>query len=660
MGITADTDKKPQGVWGKTCRKTIPAQFLTAFLLAGSPALVGGPLESESVRTDTLLAASTERFPSAQLSTADAAPVSPASVSAFSATRSNAGRILLAAELGDRESSAQNIRAAHAMFPFLPAPAPQLESAAQTVAAPESSQGEESEAAAAVGRSLRAYTRDEDEEVEAEGATLRRRAAVSNAISRAAAAGALSLPNPNSTVSNSLNAARFMAPIDNRQFDPGFSQAAEMLSVIPGLRIQTASIFAGFSSNSTPRQYRGGAYGAGLANDLGADYDIGASAVIQYSHVGRHGTVRLDYSPSHVQRSRIPEWSSTDHRLSLQTTRDLTPRLTLNLGGRAGNVGLEQFWVEAPEFRRVNFTPTDPSNALAELLDKVQSGEISDDEFAAILTGSPVVDNPGGSQQDLSRILSLSANANLAYAYSRRLSLTFGASTSSNQIVQGDLEEQLRGNRYISNTQSSNAVVGAAYRHSSRTRVSATLSSSLSDSTFARSLSHSPTVTLQQSISRHWHYEVGGGVGTIRFLESPFESRLSDNTTWTASGGLKYINGGHAVGLNASKRVGDQLGLGSQSTATASLMWNWQGRSSKPWGATAGISFSRADFGGALLREYGSTFYNAGISRRLTPSTSFQSDYYYGDYESPFSGVASNMSLHRLQMSLVWRPAEPR
>ena len=103
------------------------------------------------------------------------------------------------------------------------------------------------------------------------------------------------------------------------------------------------------------------------------------------------------------------------------------------------------------------------------------------------------------------------------------------------------------------------------------------------------------------------------------------------------------------------------MGFGSRTTAQANLNWGWQPRFS-PWGANAGMAFSRSDFGvgSPLGRTFSSDLYSAGMSRRMTPSTVFRTDYYYGEYISPFSGVVSNMSLHRLQMSLAWRPAEQR
>jgi len=132
-------------------------------------------------------------------------------------------------------------------------------------------------------------------------------------------------------------------------------------------------------------------------------------------------------------------------------------------------------------------------------------------------------------------------------------------------------------------------------------------------------------------------------------------------TTWTAHGLLGYTSGAHHINLSAAKQVGDPIGFGSRSTVQANLMWAWQPRFS-PWGANAGIAFSRSDGtkGPLLNNDFSTDLYSAGLSRRLTPSTTFRSDYYFGEFVSPYSGIATNMSLHRLQMSLMWRPAEPR
>jgi hypothetical protein len=163
-------------------------------------------------------------------------------------------------------------------------------------------------------------------------------------------------------------------------------------------------------------------------------------------------------------------------------------------------------------------------------------------------------------------------------------------------------------------------------------------------------------------LSRHWTYQAGAGIGTIDFGESPSSQfRLANRTTWTAHGMLGYTTGPHQISLSASRLVGDSMGFGARSSMQANLTWNWQPRFS-PWGTHAGIALSRSDVAISSQegREFSSDLYSAGLSRRLTPSTTFRTDYYFGEYVSPYSGVASNMSLHRLQMSLAWRPVEQR
>lgn len=169
-------------------------------------------------------------------------------------------------------------------------------------------------------------------------------------------------------------------------------------------------------------------------------------------------------------------------------------------------------------------------------------------------------------------------------------------------------------------------------------------------------------MSVRQRLTRNWNYQVGAGVGTIRFLEwSLGEIPSDDSMTWTANGSLNYTKEGHVVSFRARRAVGDQLGIGSLATINAGVTWAWQSARS-PWGANAGLSFSRSEYDNALLLSRGikSDLYSRGISRRLTPSTSLRSDYFYGAYDSPFAGLVTNNSMHRVQMSLVWRPAEQR
>jgi hypothetical protein len=653
MGIETASYRVPQADGGIMCNKRANRALLLLLPLIGSTVA----LFAEPIQSDSTVAEDSNVFV-AQSLTSNSAQSDPMvgrhSISALSATQSRTGRVLLAAEFGDGTATSSDSSPARAMFPFLPAPAPQLQAVTSVERAAAS---EEEEAAIVVGKSLRAYTRAEERSLEATGTEPRTRAAFSSAISRAAAAGAMSYSNFDGPVGNSLSASRFTPTAPDRSFDPGFSQAADLISVIPGLRLESATISAGYSSNSLPRGFQSSNAGS-FGNGLGADYDLGVSAALGYSHVGRHSMIRANYSPSHMQRSNIPEWSTTDHRVSLSTSYDLSPRWTFNATGRAGQTGQEQLWFNAPKLRNVSTASTD----LVGLLNRLQAGEITDDEFASILTGSPVVDDPGGRVNDLDRVLSTGVTTGLSYAHSRRITLTFGGSASTFRLLNGTARDDQPNVLYLSSSRQANANIGVSYKMSSRTQISASQVSSLSNSSYARSISHSPTISINQRMSRNWNYQLGAGVGSIRFMETSLAGLPNEtSSTWTANGSLNYTKEGHMVSLTANRYIGDQLGTGSLSTSAAGLNWAWQSHRS-PWGGTAGLGFSRSNYGSnaILARRISSDLYNAGITRRMTPSTTLRSDYFYGLFDSPYAGLVTNSSLHRVQMSLVWRPAEQR
>src|SRR5690606_21025437 len=124
----------------------------------------------------------------------------------------------------------------------------------------------------------------------------------------------------------------------------------------------------------------------------------------------------------------------------------------------------------------------------------VLAGEISNDEFAAILTGSPVVDDPGGSEQALARVFSASVSTTASYAYSRRVSLNFGAGSSLNQLIGNNIRRGDSALPYLSFARTTSANASADYRLSSRTRVGVRHITSFSQSSYLHSVSHNPSL----------------------------------------------------------------------------------------------------------------------------------------------------------------------
>ena len=511
-----------------------------------------------------------------------------------------------------------------------------------------------------LGREISAFAADDDSDPQSEiEAQPRRRAAFQSAMQRAAAQSALATAGAQSTAFQSSTSPYRFRPRDPRgQADPfgdGMREAAEAISLVPGLAISSAGLFAGYSSNSIPTR----GLLNGLGGPLGSDYDYGAMATFSYVNRGRGSDLSISYTPSHNQRVNIEEWSTTNHDLSVSVSKELGARWTLNGTADGGYTGLEQYWLELP----ILHFPTDVPDTLEGLYEAVEAGQFTDEEFASILTGAPVVDDPGGRQMDLGRVLSLGASASGSYAYSPRWRFNFSGRTQrSNLRAVSRPDRPAIGGLYVADNSVQLGSASMSYRFSPRTSIGVSHTTARAHSDFADSLSNNAMISLSQRLSRALRYRVGLGIGAVNVSRTVYAVDPRMRATWTASGGLSYSLGRHSVSANASRNVGDTLGLGANTSTMAQLQWSWMSLRS-PWIASAGFGVMRLrQQGGGVIRtrSLNSDLYSLGVGRRLSPSTLMRTDYYYGRYVSPFEGLFSNAQIHRLQVSLLWRPAERR
>jgi hypothetical protein len=146
-------------------------------LVAGVAILPAEPLEADAARSSQLTPIAAERETQAG---SNAGPLRSGAVGvAFSASQSETARVLLAQELGGESNRAVGT-------PSFPAPAEAVTATRRGEAEVRQSEAAEAkveEESAIVGRSLRAFTRDQEE---ADPSSPRRRASFSSAISRAA------------------------------------------------------------------------------------------------------------------------------------------------------------------------------------------------------------------------------------------------------------------------------------------------------------------------------------------------------------------------------------------------------------------------------------------------------------------------------------------
>jgi hypothetical protein len=368
----------------------------------------------------------------------------------------------------------------------------------------------------------------------------------------------------------------------------------------------------------------------------------------------------LTYTPSRNQRYRFSEWNSTDHVLGIDYDRQLGRRWGLALNAGAANTGLEQFWFRQPVYRRVE----NPPATFDELVQRVEAGEFTDEEFASIITGAPIVEEPGGRELELTRVNSLNSTATVSYAHSARSTFTFGVGASryetSTPFRSGS------GDFAVNDLQRQYGHFQSSYRFGPATTAGVRYNLSGNDSTFGRSYSQSASGYLRRRLSRFWAAEIEGGGGYASL--DPDAGYLGQLTTirgrvpsWTAGGSLQYRYGGHSFDVFGRRQIGDNLGLSSATSMGGGVSWQWT-TPRIPWVFSGGASFSRSDWGFSVIGDsstsFETTLLQAGLSRRLSPTTAFATGYYFGRYESPFTGLLTGSTIHRVQATFLWRPVE--
>jgi hypothetical protein len=302
---------------------------------------------------------------------------------------------------------------------------------------------------------------------------------------------------------------------------------------------------------------------------------------------------------------------------------------------------------------------------LDDLTAAVASGKFTDDEIAAILTGSPVVDRAGEADLDVRRILTTGARASASYARSRRMSIDIGAEVRRSKTASGGREDDaVSQRRFISGTTSARASAGLTYDLSPESKVGVEISQQRTESSVREANYTTATASYDREFGRGWRAGVQAGTGvtngeTLQTVPSVADA-LSEGlaATWVLGGRLSYSGRTHKVSVSALKNVGDDLGLGSHSSVSAQAEYQWTPRAAV-WPLFAGGNAYRADtFRGRSTVD--SKLVRAGIIRRVGDRGAVTTEYNYGSVVSPFTGLHPSLSRHRVQVSFTWRPAGER
>jgi len=436
---------------------------------------------------------------------------------------------------------------------------------------------------------------------------------------------------------------------------PGaLGSAADLSRLAPGLRIDNVQLFSGYSSNGVPSS---GFFAPG-ASLLGADMDVGARATISYRRAGQHNNFTLAYSPGYTARFRYNQWNTADHILSLGFSRELGARWGFAVKADGGLVGLEQAWLVAPTIHRVENPPT----SIEELMERAAAGEFTDDEVASLLTGSPVVDDPGGIGLGVSRVVRAAANATLTYAHSPRTSMSFSGSGSTYQVLTDDGPERVN---FFQRSDLLTGNLGLKHKLDSRTTIGVDGTSRSIRSNFQRGLSNQISVSYSKVLRSRWEYSIRGGGGVANNEAIPGQGTISlpllsqsATPTWVLGGSLRYSGRANRFGFSLNRDTGDSWGTGATAMINGGLDWQWM-RPTSSWGLSAGASYSRS-VGDQDFRNIESALAHGGLVQRLNAVMMLRTDYIYSRYASAYRGLVPNIAIHRVQATLVWSPRSRR
>jgi hypothetical protein len=301
--------------------------------------------------------------------------------------------------------------------------------------------------------------------------------------------------------------------------------------------------------------------------------------------------------------------------------------------------------------------PDAPSN-FDDLLQAAEGGQLSSDEIASVLTGSPVVEAQSKTRFDKGQVFSAAINAGASYRATPRLSTNFGVSASHYQTLSNpQSDDNVVGLLGVNRATSYGANGGMDYLLSPDLSVGVNSNARRSYSSYHEAESVNTSGTVTKRIGRNWAVNGGAGVGTVVGIDVRSKSLGAPpktHSSWIVNGGLNYSGREHRVGVSAGRTLGDSLGLGAQVTYNAGAQWQWN-RVGTPWGLYGHANWYKMSLEG--FRDTHGTFVGGGLMRQLSRETSFQAEYSYQQFDSPYRGIVSNLSGHRLQMSWMWRPA---
>jgi hypothetical protein len=411
-----------------------------------------------------------------------------------------------------------------------------------------------------------------------------------------------------------------------------------------GLQIRSVSAYAAYYSSFLPN----GVVSSGSTN-LPADVGLGGSIEVDWTKFTERSSFSLIYTPSYTGYVRNSSLNALDHALSLTVTRKIAPQWTFGFSAAGALTSLEES----------QFAPTALSNVAAasstfnDLAAGLLSGNFANNpQLGAILNSSPVSGSPISNLLYGQRMFMSSAHANLSYAYSPRLSVTFSGGGARSQHV----EDQALGAgnaALIPNTTSGSASVGISYALSPLTQLGGSVSTSRTASTLYDGYTTTSLATLGRTLAERWVAQIHGGVGVTNPLRSTTATALAPGKPGPVIGGsLTYKTLSHTFLGSYDRGVSDSYGVGASTNSSANAAWRWRHPGSSWWLAS---SFGWQQLQGNFLGNTSGWNTMVGLNRAIGAHFVLLTQYAHLTYSGVLQ-AAAHTSQDSVRVSIAWSP----
>ena len=412
-----------------------------------------------------------------------------------------------------------------------------------------------------------------------------------------------------------------------------------------GLHLVGVSVFSGYSTSAYPQA--GYLLPSSTLNSLGGDGTYGASFSVGWQKHGQNGDFSALYSGTYGGQIRYSNLDGYNQALSVSAAYKLGPKWTFTLTGSGSDTTLAQYLYQpSPQ----NVLTQVPAN-FDDLAAAAGAGQYTNTEVAALLTGSPIVQSPGRSLLMADRVLSYTAQANLAYQATARLQIHFAGFAAAGQSLLSSQDNLVPVNYIMPRTIGANAGVGFSYAVSPLTQLGVDVEEMRTVNHFENVYTTTTTAFVGRKIGQSWFLNVHGG-GTYNIVtQQSFGSPVGRQII--GGGSLGFRTGMNTFVGSYDRTGADGYGVAVGTITTTSGSWSWRQPGSR-WGLFA--SFGEVQTRNAGFMSLSGWEGSGGINMALNPHTFLTAQYVYMNNTGTYLGTYASMAIQSVRLSLGWAP----